>query len=52
VADAKTLARHAHSAGADAMATAPPYYNLRADVGTRVQWLADVAAAAPDLPLW
>lgn len=51
-ADAKELAKFADKNGADAIATVPPYYTRCGDIPTLVDWLADVASAAPDLPLW
>ena len=51
-ADAKELAKFADKNGADAIATVPPYYTRCDDIPTLVDWLADVASAAPDLPLW
>ena len=52
IADAKDLARHAARNGADAFATVPPYYNRAATVDILVEWLADLASAAPELPFW
>ncbi len=51
-ADARTLAAHAQSAGAQAIAAlAPSYYKPRA-VDDLIEFLAPIAAAAPKLPLY
>ena len=50
--DAQELAATAQRFGADAIATVPPYYTRAGDVETLVEWLADVASAAPTLPFW
>ena len=50
--DARDLAAHAQSGGADAIATVPPYYNRAGDIATLIDWLAEVASGAPDLPFW
>ena len=52
VADAQDLAAHAAAGGADAIATVPPYYNRAGDIPTLVDWLAEVASGAPELPFW
>jgi N-acetylneuraminate lyase len=51
-ADACELARHAQDAGADAIATVPPFFYKPPRVGELVAWCAQVAAAAPKLPFY
>lgn len=48
---AADLAAHAAAAGADAIAAIPPIY-FRVDLPALKDHYAQIAAAAPDLPLW
>ena len=52
LADARALAAHAQQVGADAIAALPPFYFKPATVSTLVACMADIAAAAPDLPFY
>lgn len=47
--EAAELARHAVGAGALAVASVPPFYHKPADEAAAVEWLAVVAAAAPEV---
>ena len=46
------LARHAESAGADAISTLPPTYFKPASLDLLVQWIESVTQAAPGLPYY
>lgn len=46
------MAKHAHDLGAPAIATVPPYYERSTDVNALCTFLAQIGAAAPDLPLF
>lgn len=48
--EAVALAQHAQQAGADAVSAVPPYFHKPTTAGQVVDFLAPVAAAAPDLP--
>ncbi len=50
--DACDLARHAQSAGADAIAAVPPNYFDVGTVGVLVDCMEKIAADAPDLPFY
>lgn len=50
--EAVTLAAHAQRVGAAAIATTAPYYFKPQTAGEVVEWLAPVAAAAPELPFF
>lgn len=50
MAEAKELAAHAQSIGADAIGAVPPYYFRPASTSALVDAMAEVAAAAPELP--
>eukprot|EP00042_Codosiga_hollandica_P059909 m.920445 g.920445 ORF g.920445 m.920445 type:complete len:336 (+) comp65104_c0_seq1:35-1042(+) len=50
--DAITLAQQAVLAGADAIATVPPYYEIPSSVDALIAWMQPIAAAAPHLPLF
>jgi N-acetylneuraminate lyase len=52
LADSRTLARHAVSIGADAIAVAPPSYFSPNSVDALVSCLQYIAEAAPDMPLY
>ncbi len=52
VADAKDLAAHAASAGADVLSATCPSYFKATDIQTLANCMADLAAAAPDLPFY
>lgn len=52
LADAAALAAHAQQVGAAAIAALPPFYFKPATVATLVACMAEVAAAAPDLPFY
>lgn len=52
LADAAALAAHAQQAGAAAIAALPPFYFKPASVTTLVACMAEIAAAAPDLPFY
>ncbi|WP_051426469.1 dihydrodipicolinate synthase family protein [Jiangella gansuensis] len=51
VVDARRLARHAADAGVDMIAAVAPFYGEPPSVGAIVDYLAEIAAAAPDVPL-
>ncbi|TDE08933.1 dihydrodipicolinate synthase family protein [Jiangella asiatica] len=51
VVDARRLARHAADAGVDLIAAVAPFYGEPPSVGAIVDYLAEIAAAAPDVPL-
>ena len=50
--DAKAIARHASRIGADAIAGSAPFYLKPRSVEELVAFLAELAAAAPDLPFY
>lgn len=50
--DARELARHAVSLGTDAIASVPPYYHRAVGEPAVAQFLAAVATAAPQTPLF
>ena len=52
VGEAIELAKHAAAAGADAIASVPPYYETTSDADTIVDWLEPICDAAPGLPLY
>ena len=52
LADARDLASHAQQIGAAAIAALPPFYVKPASVDVLVQCMAQIAAAAPDLPFY
>ena len=52
LADSCELAAHAQAAGAAAVATTPPYYFKPDSVAALVDCMAQIAAAAPDLPFY
>ena len=52
LADACALAAHAQQVGAAAVAALPPFYFKPATVPTLVACMAEIAAAAPDLPFY
>ena len=52
VGEAVELAKHAAAAGADAIASVPPYYETTSDADTIVDWLEPICDAAPGLPLY
>jgi N-acetylneuraminate lyase len=52
LADARDLAGHARQIGAAAFAALPPFYVKPASVEVLVQCMAQIAAAAPDLPFY
>jgi N-acetylneuraminate lyase len=52
LADARALAAHAQQTGAAAIAALPPFYFKPATVATLVACMAEIAAAAPDLPFY
>ena len=52
LADSCELAAHAQAVGAAAVATTPPYYFKPDSVAALVDCMAQIAAAAPDLPFY
>lgn len=48
--EARTLAAHAQECGARAISAVPPYFHRPGDAGALADFLAQLAAAAPDLP--
>jgi len=52
LADASRLAAHARAIGADAISAIPPFYFKPASVDVLVDCLAEITAAAPDLPFY
>lgn len=52
LADASRLAAHARAIGADAISAIPPFYFQPASVDALVDCLAEITAAAPDLPFY
>lgn len=52
LAESRELAAHAQQVGADAIATAPPCYFRPEGQDNLIAWLAEIAAAAPALPLY
>lgn len=52
LADARALAAHAQQCGAAAIAALPPFYFKPATVAVLVSCMAEIAAAAPDLPFY
>lgn len=50
LAEARTLASHAEQAGVDLIASVTPYFGVANSLQTAVDYLAEVAAAAPDTP--
>lgn len=50
--DGMELAQHAATIGADAIGAVPPYYEQSPDPANLAQFLAPVAAAAPELPFY
>ncbi len=50
--DARTLAAHAQSIGADSIASMSPFFFKPAGVAGLVDWCGQVAAAAPRLPFY
>lgn len=50
--DAQTIAAHAQSIGADAVAVMPPYFFRPRNIGEIAQWCCEVAQAAPNLPFY
>ncbi|UCG49209.1 MAG: dihydrodipicolinate synthase family protein [Phycisphaerales bacterium] len=52
LAEARELATHAQSIGAEAISALPPSYYGFKSVGTLTDCLAEIAAAAPNLPLF
>jgi len=52
IAEAKILAQHAASIGADAISSVAAFYFKPLSVGNLVQCMADIAAAAPGLPFY
>lgn len=52
LADARALASHAQEKGAHAIAAVPPFYLKPACLGDLVDFLAALAAAAPELPFY
>lgn len=49
-ADARELAAHAQSIGADGIAAVPPYYFRPANLDRLTEVMAEIASGAPDLP--
>jgi N-acetylneuraminate lyase len=52
LAEARELAAHAEAAGADAIASVPPFYHKPTGPAGVVRWLAAIADAAPTRPLY
>lgn len=52
LAEARTLATHAQAAGAAAIAATAPYFFKPTDAATVAACCADIAAAAPELPIY
>jgi N-acetylneuraminate lyase len=52
LADAKQLAAHAQTLGADAIATVAPSYVKPKSLDVLIQWCAELAAAAPETPFY
>ena len=52
VSEAQDLARHARQLGADAISAVAPWYFKPSSVANLVDCLAEIAAAAPDLPFY
>src|SRR5690606_17793331 len=50
--EAQRLAEHAQRIGADAVATMAPFFFKPAGVGDLVEFCAEVACAAPELPFY
>ena len=50
--DARALGEHAASIGADVISAIAPYYFKPANTGELIDYLAEVAASAPDLPFY
>lgn len=52
LAEAQSLAAHAQEIGADAISAVPPFYFKPASLEANVRCMAQIAAAAPDLPFY
>lgn len=52
IAEARLLAAHAQAAGADAISATPPSYFKPPTLAALVDCMAEIAAAAPDLPFY
>lgn len=52
LAEAQTLAAHAQEIGADAISAVPPFYFKPASLDANVRCMAQIAAAAPELPFY
>ncbi|MBI3957265.1 MAG: dihydrodipicolinate synthase family protein [Chloroflexi bacterium] len=52
LAEAQSLAAHAAEIGADAISAVPPFYFKPASLDVNVRCMAQIAAAAPDLPFY
>lgn len=52
LADSRALAAHAAAIGADSIATLAPFFFKVRNVGELVEWCAQIASAAPQLPFY
>ena len=48
--DAQKLAKHAQDIGATAIAVLPSMFTFPSDVDELIEWISQIASAAPDLP--
>jgi N-acetylneuraminate lyase len=52
IVDSKRLAAHAAAVGCVAISTMPPYFFKPASVRNAAEWIKEIAAAAPALPMY